>query len=87
MTATTKTRTTKRFRLAGNDNETIVADRAAGRRYRLAGNDNETLVDDGQDTEGHRLATKDNETVAEAARRIAEPVEDEAPIVPSPMRR
>ena len=36
-------RTQKRHRLAGNDNETLVTDRTQ-KRHRLAGNDNETLV-------------------------------------------
>jgi hypothetical protein len=62
----------RRFRLATNDNETIVVDRADHRRFRLAGNQNETTVTDELDTEGHRLATNDNETV----------VEDAAPSIP-----
>jgi hypothetical protein len=42
---------TKRFRLAANDNETIVVDE---------------LIDE-LDTEGHRLAANDNEIVVEGA--------------------
>ncbi len=54
----TTTRTTgrdhRRFRLATNDNETMVN----GLRRAW-----DTDVDDELDTEGHRLATNDNETV------------------------
>ena len=57
----------RRFRLATNDNETIVVDRSDRRRFRLAGNDNETVVTDDFDTEAHRLATNDNETIVEGA--------------------
>jgi hypothetical protein len=34
----------RRFRLAGNDNETIVVDELDTEGHRLAGNDNETIV-------------------------------------------
>jgi hypothetical protein len=54
MTTKSTTHETKRFRLAGNDNETIVVDRADHRRYRLATNDNETIVDESPASLGAR---------------------------------
>jgi hypothetical protein len=53
--ATHSKRTDRRFRLAANDNETIVEDQAA----------------DDQDVEGHRLATNDSEIVIDGMRRFA----------------
>jgi hypothetical protein len=60
-----KTREHRRFRLAANDNETIVEDDDT-EGHRLAANDTEIVVDDGaddeqKDTEGHRLAANDTE--------------------------
>jgi hypothetical protein len=56
----------RRFRLATNDNETVV-------------DDEKVLVDDDMDLEGHRLATNDNETVVPGLRRIASDDDDESP--------
>ena len=58
----------RRYRLAANDNETIVED-AAGPCYRLAANDNETIVDEGDDLDvaGHAMTRNDNEIVIEDA--------------------
>lgn len=70
MKAQGKTTRPIRWRLAANDNETIMVDSAVGSAWRLAGNDNETIVND-EDTEGHRLAGNDNETIVPGARRIA----------------
>ena len=79
MTTKATTHETKRFRLATNDNETIVVDRADRRRFRIAANDNETIVDD-QDTEGHRLAANDNETIVEGGTTDdPDAVDDESP--------
>jgi hypothetical protein len=47
-------RTDRRFRLAANDNETIVDDAAA----------------DDQDVEGHRLAANDSEIIVDGQRRF-----------------
>jgi hypothetical protein len=80
MTTKATTHETKRFRLATNDNETIVVDRADRRRFRLAANDNETIVDD-EDTEGHRLATNDNDTIVHGGTTDdSDAVDDESPV-------
>jgi hypothetical protein len=55
-------RTDRRFRLATNDNETIVEDPAT----------------DDQDVEGHRLATNDSEIVVDGMRRFAGDDDDES---------
>ena len=57
----------RRFRLAANDNETVVDDELDTEGHRLAANDTETVVDE-LDTEGHRLATNDTEITVEGAR-------------------
>jgi hypothetical protein len=57
MSAAQPTRDHRRFRLATNDNETIV--------------DTETIAEGEFDTEAHRLATNDNETTVEGLRRLA----------------
>ena len=44
MSAAQQTRDHRRFRLAGNDNETIVEGEFDTEAHRLAGNDNETVV-------------------------------------------
>jgi hypothetical protein len=62
-----------RFRLATNDNETVV-DELDVEGNALTRNDNETVVDD--DTEAHRLAANDNETTVRAARRVEGDDED-----------
>jgi hypothetical protein len=54
----------RRFRLATNDNETVVEDG--------------TVFDDDMDVEGHRLATNDNETVVPGMKRITGDDEDES---------
>jgi hypothetical protein len=67
MSAAQQTRDHRRFRLAGNDNETIVEDELDTEAHRLAGNDNETIV------EGLRRVDpeEDNdETGALGARRL-----------------
>jgi hypothetical protein len=56
MTVPQQTRDSRRFRLAGNDNEIIVDD---------------TPADAEDDVEGHRLATNDNETTVEGLKRVA----------------
>ena len=56
-----------RFRLATNDNETVV-DELDVEGNSLTRNDNETVVED--DTEAHRLAANDNETTVRGARRV-----------------
>ena len=56
-----------RFRLATNDNETVV-DELDVEGNALTRNDNETVVED--DTEAHRLAANDNETTVRGARRV-----------------
>jgi hypothetical protein len=75
MSATQQTRDHRRFRLAANDNETIVEDALDTEAHRLATNDNETIVEDELDTEAHRLAGNDNETIVEGLRRV-DPDED-----------
>ena len=77
MSAAKQPRDRRRFRLAGNDNETIVADELDTEAHRLAGNDNETIVTDDVDTEAHRLASNDNETTVRAARHLDADVTDE----------
>lgn len=73
----------RRFRLATNQNETIVVDRADHRRFRLAANENETTVIDELDTEGHRLAANDNETVVVGVTpSTPEAEDDESPATP-----
>ena len=67
MKAQGKTVRQLRWRLAANDNETILVDGAVSSAWRLAGNDNETIVTD-EDTEGHRLAGNDNETIVPGVR-------------------
>ena len=63
MSAPQEPRDHRRYRLATNDNETIVEDGGT--------------VADEADTEGHRLATNDNETIVPGARRIADDQDDE----------
>jgi hypothetical protein len=67
----------RRFRLATNDNETVI-DELDVEGNSLTRNDTETLVvdDDEYDTEGHRLAANDNEITAEGMRRL-QPDDDE----------
>ncbi|HET7030232.1 MAG TPA: hypothetical protein VFI34_06955 [Candidatus Limnocylindrales bacterium] len=64
MSTTQQPRDHRRFRLATNDNETIVE--APGIRARLSPVDG----DDELDTEGHRLAANDNETTVPRLRRV-----------------
>jgi hypothetical protein len=59
MTTRRQAREQRRFRLAANDNETVVTDVAG---HAMTRNDNETVVTDVADVEGHRLATNDAET-------------------------
>jgi hypothetical protein len=88
MQAPTQTRDHRRFRLATNDNEIVVA--GDHRRFRLATNDNEIVVaapgvrqrnapesGDELDTEGHRLATNDNETIVRTRRLDGQDGDDE----------
>jgi hypothetical protein len=91
MQAATQTRDDRRFRLAANDNETIVADGIDVEGHSLTRNDNEIVVeapgmrrrnatdvgDDELDTEGHRLATNDNETIVHARRLDPQDGDDE----------
>jgi hypothetical protein len=91
MQAPTQTRDHRRFRLAANDNETIVADRIDVEGHSLTRNDNEIIVDapgmrqrnapeagnDELDTEGHRLATNDNETMVRTRRLGPQDGDDE----------
>ena len=94
MATAQQTRDHRRFRLAGNDNETIVEDTTDRRRFRLAGNDNETIVEDepveGEfDTEAHRLAGNDNETIVVGLRRVdpADGDDDQGPLSARRLRR
>jgi hypothetical protein len=81
-----------RFRLATNDNETVV-DELDVEGNALTRNDNETVVDEldvegnsltrndnetvvEDDTEAHRLAANDNETTVRGARRVEGDDED-----------
>jgi hypothetical protein len=81
MQAPTQTRDHRRFRLATNDNETIVANGAEVEGHSLTRNDNEIVVEapgmrqrkapdagDELDTEGHRLAANDNEIIVHTRR-------------------
>jgi hypothetical protein len=77
MSATQHGTDRRRFRLAANQNETIVVDRADRRRFRLAANQNETTMTDGLDTEGHRLAANDNENVVDGATPPTPDAEDD----------
>lgn len=79
MSTTLQTRNHRRFRLAGNDNETIVG--APSIRARLTPVD----ADDELDTEGHRLAANDNETTVPSMRRMAP--EDESELEAVGLRR
>jgi len=54
-----------RFRLAANDNETVVDDELDVEGNSLTRNDNETVVDDELDVEGNALTRNDNETVVD----------------------
>jgi hypothetical protein len=80
MSATAQTRNPRRFRLAGNHNETIVEDELDTEGHRLASNDNETVVEDELDTEGHRLSSNDNETIVDGMRRVDPADGDENPV-------
>jgi len=91
MLAPTQTRHHRRFRLAANDNETIVADGIDVQGHSLTRNDNEIVVeapgmrlrnapdagDDELDTEAHRLATNDNETIVRTRRLDPQDGDDE----------
>jgi hypothetical protein len=90
MLAPTQTRDHRRFRLATNDNETIVADGTDVEGHSLTRNDNEIVVEapgmrlrnapdagDELDTEGHRLAANDNETIVHLRRLDPQDGDDE----------
>jgi hypothetical protein len=91
MQAPTQTRDHRRFRLATNDNETIVADGTDVEGHAMTRNDNEIVVeapgmrlrnapeagDDQLDTEGHRLAANDNETIVHMRRLDPQDGDDE----------
>jgi len=69
MSATQQTRDHRRFRLAANDNETMVDTERDVDGHSLTRNDRESIATDELDTEGHRLAANDNETGVERTRR------------------
>ena len=73
MSAAQKTRDHRRFRLAGNDNETIV-------------DDNDKIVEGELDTEAHRLAGNDNETIVVGLRRV-DPTDGDDDLAPLSARR
>ena len=73
MSAAPQTRDQRRFRLAGNDNETIV-------------DDNDTIVEGELDTEAHRLAGNDNETIVVGLRRV-DPQDGDDDLAPLSARR
>ena len=73
MSAAQQTRDHRRFRLATNDNETIVED-------------NQTIVEGELDTEAHRLAGNDNETIVVGLRRV-DPKDGDDDLAPLSARR
>jgi hypothetical protein len=73
MSAAQQTRDHRRFRLATNDNETIVED-------------NQTIVEGELDTEAHRLATNDNDTIVDGLRRV-DPTDGDDDLAPLSARR
>ena len=80
MSATQKTIERRRFRLAGNDNETIVEELDT-EAHRLATNDNETVSEDELDTEGHLARVNEDEAGVSLLRRIeSEDDGDEEPM-------
>jgi hypothetical protein len=78
--ATGAPRDNRRFRLATNDNETLVPS-----LRRLPPRD--TAADDELDTEGHRLATNDNETVVDGVKLAGRGGSGEENPYPSARRR
>jgi hypothetical protein len=72
MSAAQQTRDHRRFRLAGNDNETIVEDNK--------------IVEGELDTEAHRLAGNDNETIVDGLRRV-DPTDGDDELAPLSARR
>jgi hypothetical protein len=75
MSALEKTIERRRFRLAGNDNETIVEELDT-EAHRLAANDNETVSEDELDTEGHLLARVDEDEAGVSLLRRIESEDD-----------
>jgi hypothetical protein len=86
MSATQQTRNQRRFRLATNDNETIVEGELDTEGTPLAGTDNGSIIEDELDTEGHRLATHDHETVVVGLRRV-DPTDGDDDLGPLGARR
>ena len=86
MSATQQPGSQRLFRLAGNDNETIVEGELDTEGQPLAGTDNESIIEDELDTEGHRLAGNDNETVVVGLRRV-DPTDGDDDLAPLGARR